>query len=230
MAELLFDQTGERFFETGVKKVALFVYDSTTKAYGNGVAWNGITAFNVTPEGAESNPLYADDIKYLNLVSAEEINASLEAYTYPDEFEKCLGFASPIPGMKLAQQARSAFGLVARTTVGNDVNQELGFKLHILYNALAAPSEKGYSSINDSPEAVTFSYELSTTPVEVGTVNEVEYKPTSYIELDSTKFTGDEAKNFQALVDYIYGTKDADPTLPTPAQVYALLSTGKIAE
>ena len=228
MAKLLFDQTGQRFFETGVKNVALFVYDKTTSTYGEGVAWNGVTAFNVSPEGAEANPLYADDIKYLNLVSAEEVNASIEAYTYPDEFEKCLGFVSPIAGMKIGQQARSMFGLVAKTTVGNDEDQALGYKLHILYGALAAPSEKSYSSINDSPEAITFSYELATTPVPV-TIDGVEYKPTAYIELDSTKYAGSNAANFDALVDYIYGSDEAEPKLPTPAEVYKLLSTGSIA-
>lgn len=229
MPKLLFDQIGERFYETGVRNTALFPFKN--KAYQTGVAWNGVTAFNVSPEGAESNPLYADDMKYVNLISAENINASIETYTYPDEFEECLGFVSPIKGMKIAQQARIPFGLVTRTTIGNDVNADLGFKLHLLYNAIAAPSERAYASINDSPEAITFSYEISTTPVEVGTINGVEYKPTSYIELDSTDFIGEDGKldaNFQALVDMIYGTDDAEPTLPTPAQVYNLLSTGSV--
>ena len=139
MAKLLFDQIGEKFFENGVRNVALFGFDKTAKNYKTGVAWNGVTAFNVNPEGAEANPLYADDIEYLNLVSKEKVKAGIECYTYPDEFEECLGFAEPIPGMKLAQQARAPFGVVARTNIGNDVDQELGFKLHILYNALAAP-------------------------------------------------------------------------------------------
>lgn len=229
MAKLIFDAIGERFYETGVKHTVLFPYSATAKDYETGVAWNGVTAFTVSPEGAEANPLYADDMKYLNLISAENINASLECYTYPDEYEKCLGYASPIKGMKIAQQARSPFGLVTKTTVGNDITSELGFKLHILYQTLSAPSEKAYNTINDSPEASTFSYELSTTPVEVGTVNGVAYKPTSYIELDSTDFMDETGKlddNFQALVDYIYGTESAEPKLPTPAQVYNLLSTG----
>lgn len=236
---LKFDQSGERYFETGTKNAVLYVHNGS--AYKTGVAWNGITGFTVSPSGAEATALYADDMKYLNLVSAEEYGATVEAYTYPDEFDACQGYASPIPGMKLGQQARSPFGMVVKTTVGNDVNSKLGFKVHILYNALAAPSEKAYTSINDSPEAITFSWELTTTPVEVGTIDNVEYANTAYIELDSRDFTetGTDGKvtlsaNFQTLLDYLYGKNgtdgnpEIDPQLLTPAQIYNVLKTGAL--
>lgn len=232
---LKFDQSGERYFETGAKNAVLFVHDGS--AYKTGVAWNGITGFTVSPSGAEATALYADDMKYLNLVSAEEYGATVEAYTYPDEFDACQGYASPIAGMKLGQQARSPFGMVVKTTIGNDVNSKLGYKLHILYNALAAPSEKAYTSINDSPEAITFSWELTTTPVEVGTIDGKEYANTAYIELDSRNFTKDGVldTNFQTLLDYLYGkngsdgkTPEIDPQLLTPAQIYNVLKNGTL--
>ena len=235
MAKLLFDQTGERFYETGVKDCVLYVYNKTSKAYGTGVAWNGITGITESPSGAEATALYADDIKYLNLMSAEEFGATIEAYTYPDEFMACDGSAEPVAGMILGQQTRSTFALVYKTTMGNDeVGNDYGYKLHIVYGCLASPSEKAYATINDSPEAITFSWEVTTTPVPV-TIGGVEYKPTSIVTLKSTDFldesTGKVNAKFQSVLDALYG-KDgtgegntgSEPTLKTPAEIYALLS------
>ena len=226
MAKLLFDQVGERFYETGVKEVALFVYDKTAKDYKTPVAWNGVTALTVSPSGAEATPLYADDIKYLNLVSAEEIGASIEAYTYPDEFGACDGSASPVAGMKIGQQARSQFGLCFKTTLGNDTaNNEYGYKLHFLYNCLAAPSEKAYATINDSPEAITFSWELTTTPANGFTVEGVgTFKPTAYVEVTvKPGENGEIDAKFKALEDLVYGSESAEGKLPTPEEIYNTL-------
>lgn len=215
MAKLLWDQTGERFYETGVKKVVLYVQDEG--AYPAGVAWNGVTAISESPSGAEATPLYADDIKYLNLVSAEEFGASIEAYTYPDEFAACDGSAELVPGVKLGQQTRKQFGLSYITTLGNDEKgNELGYKIHIIYGCLAAPSEKAYNTINDSPEAITFSWEISTTPVEVEG-----FKPTASIVIDSTKV---DAAKLKALEDALHGTTDEEAHLPLPAEIKELLT------
>lgn len=215
MAKLLWDQTGERFYETGVKKVVLYVQDEG--AYPAGVAWNGVTAISESPSGAEATPLYADDIKYLNLVSAEEFGASIEAYTYPDEFAACDGSAELVPGVKLGQQTRKQFGLSYITTLGNDEKgNELGYKIHIIYGCLAAPSEKAYNTINDSPEAITFSWEISTTPVEVEG-----FKPTASIVIDSTKV---DAAKLKALEDALHGTADEEAHLPLPAEIKELLT------
>lgn len=224
MARLVFDQTGQRFYETGVKNAVLYVFDSKTGKYGNGVAWNGVTNITLSPSGAEATPLYADDIKYLNLVSAEELGGTIEAYTYPDEFGVCDGSISPVAGMKIGQQSRRMFALVFKTTVGNDVEANVGYKLHVVYGCLAAPSEKAYATINDSPEAITFSWELSTTPVEVGTIGDVICKPTSYVELDSTDFTEDTMAKLTAVEDSLYGSKDSEATLLMPAEIYDLLA------
>lgn len=216
MAKLLWDQTGERFYETGVKKVVLYVANQT-ETYGKGVAWNGVTAISESPSGAEATPLYADDIKYLNLMSAEEFGASIEAYTYPDEFAECDGSAELVAGVKLGQQTRKQFGLSYVTTKGNDVDgNEHGYQIHIIYGCLAAPSEKAYNTINDSPEAITFSWEISTTPVEVEG-----FKPTATIVIDSTKV---EATKLAALEAVLYGGESAEARLPLPAEIKTLLS------
>lgn len=225
MAKIVWDQVGERFYETGVKNGVLYVYDNDNKKYGKGVAWNGLTAVTESPSGAEATPLYADDIKYLNLMSNEEFGGTIEAYTYPDEFKACNGEVDLVPGMTIGAQTRQTFGFCYRTTIGNDVNgNDYGYKLHLVYGALAAVSEKAYATINDSPEAITFSWEFTTTPVEV-TVNGKSYKPTACITIDSTKFTGDAASKLAALEAQLYGGEgtDANPTLPLPSEVYTLL-------
>lgn len=216
MSKLVWDQTGSRFYETGVKNAVLYVKDENGK-YGKGVAWNGVTAINESPSGAEASPLYADDIKYLNLISNEELGLSIEAYTYPDEFGVCDGSAELAPGVLLGQQTRKAFGLSYKTTLGNDTEGNAhGYKLHLIYNALAAPSEKAYATINDSPEAITFSWELSTTPENV-----TGFKPTASITIDSTKV---DAAKLAALEDLLYGTEDKEATLPTPDEVAAVFA------
>lgn len=229
MAVLKWDQTNKRLYETGVQKMVLFVKDAQG-AYGKGVAWNGITAVTESPSGAEATPLYADDIKYLNLMSNEEFGATIEAYTYPDEFAVCDGSAELVPGFKIGQQTRREFGFCYRTTLGNDgAGNEYGYKLHIVYGALAAPSEKAYSTINDSPEAITFSWEVSTTPVAVE-VEGQNFKPTSIITIDSTKFTSEEGKAaLAALEAKLYGTESEESALPMPGEVYTLLEANKAA-
>lgn len=220
MSKLVWDKTGERFYETGVKQCVLYI--PTSGVYSKGVAWNGITAITESPSGAEATALYADDIKYLNLMSAEEFGATIEAYTYPDEFAECDGTASLVDGVTIGQQVRKTFGLCYRTTVGNDSDgNDHGYKLHIIYGALAAPSEKAYATINDSPEAITFSWEVTTTPVEV-----TGFKPTATIVIDSTK---SDPTKLKALEDILYG-KDGDsgsgtePRLPLPDEIKTLMT------
>lgn len=216
MAKLTWDKTGERYYETGVKQCVLYVQNESG-AYPKGVAWNGITAVTESPSGAEATPLYADDIKYLNLISAEEFGATVEAYTYPDEFAECDGSAELAAGIKVGQQPRKAFGLCYRTTIGNDVSGDAyGYKLHLIYGAKAATSDKGYNSINDNPEAITFSWELTTTPVEVGEG----FKPTAYIEIDSTKV---DAEKLAAIEAVLYGSESKEATLPLPSELITLL-------
>ena len=224
MSKLVWDQTGERYYETGVKQGVLYP-QATGGTYPKGVAWNGLTAVTESPSGAEATALYADDIKYLNLISAEEFGATIEAYTYPDEFAQCDGSAALATGVSIGQQSRKAFGLCYRTTLGNDVDgNDFGYKLHIIYNALAAPSEKAYATINDSPEAITFSWEITTTPVNV-----TGFKPTASITIDSTKV--DKTK-LASLEEILYG-KDApsnggegtDPRLPLPNEIAELMKT-----
>lgn len=214
------DKTGDHIYETGVKNCVLYVYDNSNSVtpgheYGGttgGVAWNGITSVSESPSGAEANALYADDIKYLNLYSAEEFGCSIEAYTYPDEFAQCDGSAEAVGGVMLGQQNRKTFGLCYRTTLGNDVNgNELGYKLHLIYGCKASPSEKAYQTINDSPEAITFSWEISTIPVNV-----TGYKPTSTIVIDSTK--ADQTK-LAAFLNTLYGTAATTGENATPAVV-----------
>lgn len=228
MSALTWDATGERLYETGVNQGALYVMNGSS--YGKGVAWNGLTAITETPSGAEQTPLYADNIKYLNLISAEEFGLTIEAYTYPDEFGECDGSATLTPGVKIGQQKRKQFGLAYKTLIGNDTDgSDYGYRLHIVYGIQAAPSEKAYATVNDSPEAVTFSWECTTTPVTVGTINSIEYKPTSIITIDSTSFATENSDRLAALEAYLYGSADKEPQLPTPAQVYELITTGTIA-
>ena len=215
MSKLVWDQTGERYYETGVRNGVLYVQENGK--YENGVAWNGLTAVTESPSGAEASPLYADDIKYLNLMSNEEFGATIEAYTYPEEFAVCDGSASIADGIIIGQQARKTFGLCYRTTVGNDtMGNEYGYKIHIIYGALAAPSEKAYATINDSPEAITFSWEVSTTPVNVAG-----HKPTANVVIDSVKVG---AKNMAKLEAVLYGSEDAEPRLPLPDEIITLVS------
>ena len=218
MPKLTWDNIGERLFETGVKQGVLYPIQSDGK-YTKGVAWNGLTAVTESPSGAEATPLYADDIKYLNLLSNEEFGATIEAYTYPDEFAECDGSAELATGVMIGQQKRKVFGLCYRTTIGNDVDgNDHGYKLHLIYGCLAAPSEKAYSTINDSPEAITFSWEVTTTPVNVEG-----FKPTSQITIDSTK--ADPTK-LAALEAVLYGAEAAEAKLPLPDEVAALMSAG----
>lgn len=223
MAKIVWDKTGEHFYETGVKNCVLYI--PTEGVYSKGVAWNGITAITESPSGAEATALYADDIKYLNLYSVEEFGATIEAYTYPDEFAECDGSAELVAGVKIGQQARKPFGLCYRTTIGNDTDgNDHGYKLHIIYGAMASPSEKSYNTINDSPEAVTFSWELTTTPVNVAGA-----KPTASITIDSTKV---DKQKLAALEEVLYGkdgtgsdhTGAAEPRLPLPDEIKIIMT------
>lgn len=215
MSKLVWDQIGERYYETGVKQGVLYV--QTAGAYPKGVAWNGLTAVTESPSGAEATALYADDIKYLNLMSTEEFGATIEAYTYPEEFEVCDGSASLASGVSIGQQKRATFGLCYRTALGNDTEgSDYGYKLHLIYGALAAPSEKAYATINDSPEAITFSWELTTTPVNV-----TGHKPTACITIDSTKADADK---LAALEDILYGSDSEEARLPLPDEIAELMS------
>lgn len=215
MAKIVWDQIGERFYETGVKNGVLYVQDDEGN-YGNGVAWNGLTAVTESPSGAEATALYADDIKYVNLMSAEEFGATIEAYTYPDEFEACDGSASLAAGVSIGQQPRKAFGLCYKTVVGNDVQgNALGFKIHLIYGAKAAPSERAFQTINDSPEAITFSWELTTTPVNVSG-----FQPTANLVIDSTKVAPEALAKIE---DKLFGTESEEPTLLLPDEVVALM-------
>ena len=214
MAKLVWDAVGDRLYETGVRQGVLYPMSNGT--YPKGVAWNGLTAITESPSGAEPTPLYADDIKYLNLLSAEEFAATVEAYTYPDEFAECDGSATLSAGVTIGQQPRKTFGLCYRTVLGNDTeNDNHGYKLHIIYGAMAAPSEKAYASINDSPEAITFSWELSTTPVNV-----TGFKPTASITIDSTKVA--EGK-MVALEKILYGDGDIEARLPLPDEIKTIM-------
>ena len=237
IGRLKFDQTGERVYETGVSNGVLYVYDESTSAAGDwktGVAWNGLTSVSESPEGAEATAIYADNIKYLNLMSAEDFKGTIEAYTYPEEFEACDGSAKlkdTYAGVIVGQQKRTKFCLAYITKVGNDEDAEAGEKIHIVYNCLASPSERSYTTVNDSPEAITFSWEFSTTPM---AVNVEGIKPTALITIDSTKFTGGTSnEKYVAIKDALYGkstyegnveTKVSDPTLLTPDAIFAILN------
>lgn len=217
MARLVWDKTGERFYETGVRQGVL--YPMVDGAYPKGVAWNGLTAVTESPSGAESTALYADDIKYLNLRSTEEFGATIEAYTYPKEFEECDGSAELAAGVTIGQQPRKSFGLSYRTALGNDVeNENHGYKLHLIYGATASPSEKAYATISDSPEAITFSWEVTTVPVNVEG-----FKPTALLTIDSTKI--DPAK-LTALEDILYGKTETEARLPLPDEIATLMAQG----
>lgn len=215
MAKLVWDETGKRTYETGVSHGVLYVQTSTG-TYGKGVAWNGLTAVTESPSGAEATPLYADNIKYLELRSTEEFGATIEAYTYPDEFEKCDGSATIGTGVTIGQQTRHPFGLSYRTILGNDTeNNDHGYKIHLIYGATASPSEKGYQTVNDSPEAITFSWEISTTPIDVPG-----FKPTSSLVIDSTKV---EEGKLQQIEKLLYGDTTGEPKLPTPEEIMTIL-------
>lgn len=228
MSKLVWDKTGERLYETGVDHGVLFPIQ-TGGVYNKGVAWNGLIGVTESPSGAEASSIYADNIKYLNLISTEEFGATVEAYMYPDEFAECDGSVEIVPGMFAGQQSRKTFGLAYRTILGNDVdNNDYGYKLHLIYGALAAPSEKGYSTVNDSPEAITLSWEITTTPVEITTLIEgKKLKPTACLTFDSTKFD----KDFMAKLEEILYGKDAttdggddgvEARLPLPDEIIEL--------
>lgn len=217
MAKLVWDDIGQKLYETGVDHAVLYLQD-TDGAYSTGVAWNGITAITESPSGAEPSPQFADNIKYLNLMSAEEFGGTIEAFTYPDEWMECDGSAILSEGIVIGQQPRKPFGLSYRTNIGNDVEgQNFGYKLHFIYGALASPSEKSYSTINDSPEAIAFSWELTTTPVNVAG-----NQPTAYLSIDSTKV---DATKLAAFEDIIYGTTTDEARMPMPDEVLTLLTT-----
>jgi len=221
MTKLVWDKTGERTYETGVDRGVLYEIDEAGE-YSSGVAWNGLTTVTESPSGAEATPTYADNIKYLNLISVETFGATIEAYTYPVEFEKYDGNGSPTPGVSVGQQNRKPFGFCFRTRKGNDIEAtDHGYKLHLVYGAIAAPSEKAYATINDSPEAITFSWEISTNPVQVGTIGGVDYQPTASITIDSTKVN---AGRLATLETMLYGDPSNDPAMPLPADVIAMMS------
>lgn len=209
MSKLVWDQTGERLYETGVSKGVLYPYSNNK--YNTGVAWNGLTAVTESPSGAEATALYADNIKYLNLMSAEEFGATIEAYTYPDEFGQCNGEGEIAQGVTVGQQKRTPFGMSYQTKVGDDTDPDKGYKIHLIYGAQAAPSEKAYATVNDSPEAITFSWEVTTTPVEVPGM-----KPTASLTIDSTKV--DKGK-LAELEKILYGDQNTEPRLPLPQEV-----------
>lgn len=214
MSKLIWDATGEKMYETGVDHGVLYVMEGGL--YPTGVVWNGLTAVTESPSGAEATPLYADNIKYLNLMSAEEFGATIEAYMYPPEFEACDGTAEVVPGMAIGQQSRKTFGLCYRTRIGNDVdNDSHGYKLHIIYGALAAPSEKAYATVSDSPEAITFSWEVSTTPVTV-----TGHQPTATVVINSTKVAKEKLAALEAI---LYGSEDTEARLPLPDEIAALI-------
>lgn len=215
MAALAWDTTGQRFFELGVDHGVLYPYDSTTSSYPRGVAWNGLTSVNESPEGAEPNDMWADNMKYATIRSTETFGGTIEAYTYPDEFELCDGSATIATGVTIGQQNRSSFGLSYRTRIGNDVNDELGYKLHLVYGATASPSEKSYETINDSPDAITFSWEFDTTPVAVSG-----HKPTSLITIDSTKA---DPTALASLLVILQGGENSEARLPLPDEVMRIM-------
>lgn len=220
MAKLLWDQTGERRYETGCDRGVLFVADTTKNAkknYKNGVAWNGLSSVTQSPDGAEANDIWADNMKYGSIRSTETFGGTIEAYTYPDEFAACDGSAEPVKGVRIGQQSRIPFAFVYRTLIGNDTptEEDDGYVIHIVYNATASPSEKQYETVNDSPDAIALSWEFETTPVVVS-----DFKPTSLFEIDSTKI---DAEALKKLEDKIYGTSETEPELPTPDELLTLL-------
>lgn len=218
MSKLMWDQLGQKLYETGVDRGVLYVQEEGV--YGTGVVWNGLTSVSESPSGAEPSKIYADNIAYLTLMSTEEFAASVEAYMYPDEFAQCDGSAEIADGVMIGQQTRKPFALCYRTKIGNDVDgDEHGYKIHIIYNALAAPSERAYATVNDAPEAITFSWELSTTPIDVPG-----HKPTACLTIDSTKA---DATKLKALEDILYGSESEESRLPLPEEIITLM--GKAA-
>ena len=219
MAELVWDAVGERLYETGNSQTVL--YPMTNNVYGNGVAWNGVTGINHQPSGGDSSDIYADDIKYLSIRAREEMGFTITAYTYPDEFAVCDGSRDVVQGVRLYQQSRKMFGLCHKTILGNDTNDvDYGYKLHLLYGCTVNPSERNYATINESPEAIEFSWEGKTTPVPVGTISGVDYRPIGMITIDSTKV---DATKLQTLLGKLYGTAQTEPMLPLPAEVISTL-------
>lgn len=222
MTTLKWDQPGERTYETGVSKGVLYLQNNGI--YDTGVAWNGLTTLTESPSGAESNKQYADNMVYLNLLSVEQFGGTIEAFTYPDEWAECDGSAEPTAGVLVGQQPRRTFGLSYQTKVGNDMDPEAGYKIHLVYGALAAPSEKAYATVNDSPEAMGLSWDISTTPVEVPGTNPTTgkpFKPTASLVVDSTKVS---ASGLTTLTDALYGTAGQDPRLPLPGEVISMFS------
>ncbi|MFI3115559.1 MAG: hypothetical protein R3Y12_05415 [Clostridia bacterium] len=222
MSKLTWNKAGERFYETGVEQGVLYVQQSTGD-YGNGVAWSGLTTVTESPSGAEPTPIYADNAKYLNLISAEEFGASIEAYTYPDEFAECDGSFEIAPGVHAGQQSRKTFGFCYKTLVGNDTEStDHGYKIHIVYGAQASPSEKGYGTVNDSPEAMTLSWEVSTTPVEIATeIDGTKLKPTANLTFDSRKVSDAKMKQLE---DVLYGSDSEEARLPLPDEIITLMT------
>lgn len=217
MAALVWHQTGEKLYEIGTKKGVFYAMDESG-VYPKGVAWNGLTAVTESPSGAEATDLYADDIKYLSLMSAEEFGGTIEAYMYPDEFAECDGSAEPTAGVTIGQQSRKAFGMSYVTTIGNDVKgNDYGYKIHLIYGMKVSPSERGYQTINDSPEAITFSWEFTTTPVNV-----TGFKPTACITIDSTKVNAEKLATLEAK---LYGAEATEAQLPLPDEVISMLKT-----
>lgn len=218
MAKLVWDASGDRLYETGIDRVVLYPFSKTSGTkYSAGVAWNGVSSINESPSGAEASAIYADNIKYLNLMSVEELGLSIEAYTYPDEFAECDGSAGIATGITIGQQTRRHFGLAYRTLLGNDEEStDYGYKLHLVYDCMASPSEKSYATVNDSPEAISFSWDITTTPVDIAE----DYKPAAMITIDSTKV---DAEKLGDLEELLYGAANADPTLPAPATVFSTL-------
>lgn len=215
MSKLVWNEAGKRLYETGVDRGVLYVSNGQG-GYESGVVWNGLVSVNESPSGAEATPLYAGNIKYVELMSNEEFGASIEAYTYPEEFEQCDGSAELAAGVTIGQQPRKAFGLSYRTKIGNDTaGDEHGYKIHLIYGAKAAPTEKSYTTINDSPEAITFSWEVTTTPIEVDG-----FKPTATLTIDSTKVT---PEKLEAIEKKLYGDTATEATLPTPAEILAIV-------
>lgn len=219
MSKLVWDGIGQKQYELGVSKGVLYKYDATTQKW-KGVAWNGLISVSENPDGADEQELWADNIKYGGLRSAEKFSGSIEAYTYPEEFEGCDGLVRPAPGMTIGQQKREVFCLCYRSEIGNDQDPEAGYRLHIVYNATCSPSEKSYETINDSPDAITFSWDFDTTPVNV-----TGYKPTSHVSFDSTDFKSTEEKALLAdLEDMLYGTEDTDAELVMPDALINMMS------
>lgn len=216
MAKLVWNEAGKRLYETGVDRGVLYVSNGSG-GYKKGVVWNGLVSVNESPSGAEATPLYAGNVKYVELMSNEEFGASIEAYTYPEEFEQCDGSAELADGITIGQQPRKSFGLCYRTKIGNDTaGDEHGYKIHLIYGAKAAPTEKSYTTINDSPEAITFSWEITTTPIEVAG-----HKPTATLTIDSTKVQSDK---LEAIEKKLYGDTATEATLPSPAEILTLIA------